>query len=510
MTVDKRPDIVFLVLDTQRADRLSCYGHGQEISPTLDNLAAESILFGQAVSPAQWTMPSHASMFTGLYPTQHQVTQMHSVLTLELMTLAERLQQVGYYTAGFSHNPLIGTVKNGLDRGFHQFLNYNYLGAGLLTARLNEGRGQSGTAAWLRQKSRFLLAELLGYSRLTSAHRLSPLLLPFWQLALRWRGKSKIDYAWESLEAAAQLLVKRTNCRSEQPIFTFINLMGTHVPYAPASWAVRRFLPGGLQGRSTNSWLQWSNSVQVDVDNWLAMTFSAEEEKAILAAFYNAEVATQDALVGQFINLLRNSGILDRAWFIIVADHGDHLGEKERLNHVFGLYEPLIHVPLLIRPPGGMKGRGQEVATAISTRRLFHTAVTAAGAATSAEESLSLLNESAEDVFAEGYPLEWATGRINQRRPGLISRCGYDAPVRALYANSRKLILTGDRVELYDLQSDHREERNLAAQEPVISENMQLSLRQFICTIRPIGESGIYIEEDTAVLEQLRSLGYLE
>jgi arylsulfatase A-like enzyme len=60
-----RPDILFLVLDTQRADRLSCYGYDQETSPHIDAIAAEGTRFSQAVSAAQWTVPSHASMFTG-------------------------------------------------------------------------------------------------------------------------------------------------------------------------------------------------------------------------------------------------------------------------------------------------------------------------------------------------------------------------------------------------------------------------------------------------------------
>ena len=65
-----RPDIVLLVLDTQRIDRLSCYGCELETSPHIDELASDSTLFHCAVAPAQWTIPSHASMFTGVYPSR--------------------------------------------------------------------------------------------------------------------------------------------------------------------------------------------------------------------------------------------------------------------------------------------------------------------------------------------------------------------------------------------------------------------------------------------------------
>ncbi len=114
-----RPDIVLLVLDTQRVDRLSCYGNQPEISPRIDELAANSTLFRHAVSTAQWTVPSHASMFTGLYPSGHTMFHASSVLPSSLTTLAERLSNKHYITAAYCNNPLLGVVNNGLRRGFN-------------------------------------------------------------------------------------------------------------------------------------------------------------------------------------------------------------------------------------------------------------------------------------------------------------------------------------------------------------------------------------------------------
>ena len=86
-----RPDIVLLVLDTQRRDRISCYGYQRETTPQLDGLAADATVFNHAVSTAQWTVPSHASMFTGLYPSDHNMYHASSVLSASLETLAGRL-----------------------------------------------------------------------------------------------------------------------------------------------------------------------------------------------------------------------------------------------------------------------------------------------------------------------------------------------------------------------------------------------------------------------------------
>ena len=126
-----RPDILLLVLDTQRVDRLSAYDYEFDTSPNLDALAADATLFRHGVSPAQWTIPSHASMFTGQYPAVHRTQQSYSKVPQGLPTLAELLQEDGYHTAAFCNNPLVGVVDNGLRRGFFSFLNYS----GLLTNR---------------------------------------------------------------------------------------------------------------------------------------------------------------------------------------------------------------------------------------------------------------------------------------------------------------------------------------------------------------------------------------
>src|SRR5258708_19302919 len=107
LIVTARPDIVLLVLDTQRVDRLSCYGNQPEISPRIDELAANSTLFRHAVSTAQWTVPSHASMFTGLYPSGHTMFHASSVLPSSLTTLAEPLSNKHYITPSSFNNPLL-------------------------------------------------------------------------------------------------------------------------------------------------------------------------------------------------------------------------------------------------------------------------------------------------------------------------------------------------------------------------------------------------------------------
>ena len=114
-----RPDIVFLVLDTQRADRLSCYGCPEVTSPHLDAFAADAALFRYAFAPAQWTIPVHASLFTGMYPTRHGAhfaggwlpgrsrdgrAMVAYPLPASAVTMAEALRDRGYRAGGFVAN----------------------------------------------------------------------------------------------------------------------------------------------------------------------------------------------------------------------------------------------------------------------------------------------------------------------------------------------------------------------------------------------------------------------
>jgi arylsulfatase A-like enzyme len=456
-----RPDIVLLVLDTQRADRLSCYGCPVETSPYLDALAAKATQFAHAVAPAQWTIPSHASMFTGLYPSQHATTQLDSALPRALPTLAERLSRSGYATAAFSNNPLVGVLNNGLRRGFDTFSNYG----GLLTLRPpDDDRSRQGT--FRRRLARLLrrIQQRLAHSHALRAIWFAPPIVPLWLMALRLKGNLKGDTR-RALGDAARLLVERRGLAADQPVFCFINLMGTHVPFDPPDWALDRFVPRAL--RPANRLPLWRFNAEIFAALGPLEAQLNPERKALLDGLYNAEVAAQDRQLGAFFARLRAAGALDRTLLIVVADHGEHLGEKQLLGHAFAAYEDLLHVPLLIRDPLGDLPDCKQITPCVSARRVYHTILAAAGAATPDEELLTLAqtNQQASDkdlVFAEAIPLRSALQLLEGRRPDLLRAFGYDQSRTAIYRGAYKLILTGeDRVELYAIRDDPTESRDV-------------------------------------------------
>jgi arylsulfatase A-like enzyme len=512
-----RPDILFLVLDTQRADRLSCYGYGQPTSPHLDEIAADATLFTQAVSAAQWTVPSHGSMFTGLYPSEHTMVQSYSVLPRDLPTLAERLQAGGYHTAGFCNNPLVGVINNGLRRGFDSFLNYS----GLLTSKPNQAGNHPGLVGRYRQWFKRQIAGVLNriqdaFARSDALLALSftPLMVPLWQTALSFKGNTG-----KSLEDTANLFIHRKGVQADQPVFAFVNLMGTHMPYHPPRSYIEKFAPHVLADRQAQNFLQRFNS---DVYGWLAPLTGAldDHQKQTLDGMYDAEVAYQDAMLGKFFDRLKQSGRLDNTLVIICADHGEHLGEKQFMGHSLSIYNELIRVPLIIRDPSDQLQKGSTVDTVVSTRRLFHTVLAAAEIANEKELELNLANSTQnlkeqDYVFAEAIPPQNVVNLMQKRQPELVKTKGCDRVRRAVWMGRHKLIETeGSAAELYDVMEDPTEALDLSAILPENVEVLQDCLQAFAdrsdVQLSQASTTRAADYDDPEVRRRLEELGYLE
>ena len=125
-----KPNILWIVMDTVRSDRLSCYGYHRNTTPNIDRIASEGVLFENAISPAPWTLPSHASMFTGMFPSKHGTDAEHQWLEEDFNTIAEILYLYGYKTMAYSNNWYASPRVN-LDQGFSVF---EYTNMGVINA----------------------------------------------------------------------------------------------------------------------------------------------------------------------------------------------------------------------------------------------------------------------------------------------------------------------------------------------------------------------------------------
>jgi len=212
-------NVVFVVLDTTRKDHLSTYGYDRPTTPGLEEFAREATRFEQAVAPAPWTLPVHASMFTGLYPSEHGATQESPYLEGST-TLAETLSAAGYDTACYSSNAWITPYTN-LTAGFDDSRNFfEVLPNDLISGRL--------AGIWKRVNDN---ERLRG-----AADRLVELGNTFHEYFASQDSETKtpsvIDSTIEFVDS------------STEPYFAFINLMDPHLPYYPTEQFREEFAPG--------------------------------------------------------------------------------------------------------------------------------------------------------------------------------------------------------------------------------------------------------------------------
>jgi uncharacterized sulfatase len=513
-----RPNILLIVLDTLRRDRLSAYGYTRETSPALDNFAAEATRFEYAVSPAQWTIPSHASMFTGVYPSTHQVTQGHSRLSGAHPTLAEILFGAGYHTVGFCNNPLVGVLDNDLTRGFEHFYNY----AGTVPNRPFDTGGNRLVREFQTRFRRFARPIENRFANSDTLFRLamSPAVVPLWSRLLNFKGSTG-----QTVDDVIRYWGQHAAGGAEGPLFAFVNLMGAHLPYQPPAAYLDQVAPGARRDRHAHAFIQRFNA---DAGRWASPPEKPlrDWERAALNDYYDAEVAYQDFHLGRLLRYLKTSGALANTLVMVCADHGEGHGDHDFFGHGFVVYQELVHVPLVIHYPERFPA-GRNVSGTVSTRRIFHTALEAAGVQPPLDEAdpnanvagLSLAraaegNADADNgaAFAEAFPPGTFVSVIQHRSPALIERLRLKQVRRGLYDGTHKLAMVGDQIEgLYDVARDPFETRSLAGEQPAQAASLRQKLIEQVADAeRRRADAALATELAPSVVEQLRDLGYIE
>lgn len=523
----KRPNILLLVLDTHRLDRLSLYGYHEETTPAIDEFAQKGTTFDWAVATAQWTVPSHASMFTGLYPTVHQTNQSFAALSDEIPTLAEILQKNGYMTTGFCNNPLVGVLDNGLKRGFDQFYNYS----GYVPNVPGRRDRRRPFARFKRQQPLFEgvlnkvtngIEKQFGHSPFLLWMSMQEWFVPFWTQTGRFKGDTR-----NSLADVADYLRYLHSMKSEDPFFMFINMMETHLPYQPPRRLVDKWVPYLKRDREARDFI---NRFNVQSYRWVAPMIEpfTDYQQQILRDMYNAEVAYQDQQLRRVFSYLRRSGMLDDTMVIVTSDHGESHGDHNFMGHAFVIYNELVHVPLVIHYPE-MFPAGQRVEETVSTRRLFHTILDAANVSfehygqSAAELSLRRTIEGKEPadevVVSEAFPPQNFIDVMKLNNPEAIDEFRVRMMRRALYQDDYKLMTVDERPdELFNMSADRYEETNLlnggVGHESQVLK-MQHALEDYVVLAEAHRDGtaagrNIDYSNNPELLKRLRELGYIE
>jgi arylsulfatase A-like enzyme len=293
---DGRPrNVILISLDTLRPDHMSCYGHERETTPNLDRKVAGGALFTDVTSVAPWTLPAHATMLTGLYPSHHGLKDHDARLSDKHVTLAEEFRDAGYETLAVVNTHNVGAPQfqmlQGFEKSFYvQEIEVNPGGVGKTKQRtFNSGPSVVSTAK---------------------------------------------DYLRDN----------------DRPFFLFLHFYDAHTDFTPKEEFFDRFVEP-YSGRMTGHTGQLAGIRARGEGPTLT-----EEDLRFLRQMYDAEICQLDDLLGRFFEWLDEEGLAQDTLFVVTSDHGEEFVEHGSVLHGTTQYEELLDIPLLMWGPGVPSG----------------------------------------------------------------------------------------------------------------------------------------------------------
>jgi arylsulfatase A-like enzyme len=448
----------------------------------------EAVTYPRAVSVAPWTLPAHGSLFTGHYPSVHGAHELRHRFEPSLPTMAEWFSQHGYRTCAVSANAWI-SPDVGFGRGFHEFRRVWQLVqvdtelAQLLKQSQHLSKGSKALRVLATGRPSDIANAAFGYARKRLRH-----------------GDYRAGMVTrEALRLAAEL-------RSD-PMLLFVNYMEAHAPYWGKRRHRRRFLPPGTSSWSARRIPQSSSRVNAGVARL------GVQDRTVLRALYQSEIRYLDEQVEQLLDGLAQRRGLDNATVVVLSDHGENIGDHGLLGHNYSLWETLLHVPLIIRFPGGDGGGSYDDRLA-QTVDVLPTLVQAVGGDALGDRTAGrdLRHAAARELAVAEYLAPMPSIEIMRRKYPNACLDHFDRSLRALRtADDEKLIWDsrGDH-HLYDLVADPNETSNLTSERPDRVHELIGVLTGWAAEHAP-GASALTAPGtlDGAVRRQLEAMGYL-
>jgi arylsulfatase A-like enzyme len=405
------PNILFIVIDTLRADHVSSYGYERSTSPNIDNLAKQGALFEKAFSTAPYTAPAHASLLTGRYPHDHGVQWVtrKPIFDGRYLTLPEALRARGYRTAAFSANRFWFTREQGFGRGFTRFDDT------------------------FRSPVKMATRTIYG-------HTIEETII---------KGIFE-DYPWRRRASEVNSSVLRwLKQDSAKPFFAFLNYFDVHDPYFAPQPHRSRFSvlenPGGIL-----------NSYQ---DRFNPKLTPQQIQNEIDA--YDGAISYVDDHIARLLTQIQDLGLGNNLLVIITSDHGEAFGEHGTFLHPNSVYLEEIHVPLVLWQPGRIPAGvrvSQPVTNAALPATIMHL-IAKGGQDVFPIQSLTPFWENPEALPDSPLPLvemeHWPW--MYQKAPSSQGAMRSLISPKYHYIEHETL-----GTELYDWQQDPQELRNLA------------------------------------------------
>lgn len=323
-------NVILVVLDTVRASQLGLYGRERDPMPTLSRFGDDATVFDRAYTNAPWTMPAHASLFTGTLPSEHGCHGGSLGFTTDHEALAETFSEHGYRTYGLSNNVWISDHFQ-FDTGFDEF----YKEWQLFRQSREIGHTLKGTDT----SKRDVLETLV---------RGNPLVNVLNGLYGKYLYRRTDFGAARTTKHVAALLEDRSD-----PFFLFVNYMEGHAPFVEHDCS-EQFLPNDLDDASKYTALSGTS-----LDYHTGRTEISDAAFDRIESLYDGELAYLDRRLERLFETLRARELLSESIVVVVGDHGENVGDHGLMAHRFSVHDTLLHVPLVVRHPDD--GHGERV-----------------------------------------------------------------------------------------------------------------------------------------------------
>jgi arylsulfatase A-like enzyme len=458
-----KSNVIWIVLDTARLDRLSVYGYERKTTPNLEVFAKDAVVFNRAISAAPWTVPSHASMFTGMYPSKHGAhhsgNKYCDPLSGANLTIAEILSAVGYNTVGIAANNAGLSIGFGLHQGFEMYFEAMPAARSLLWGKLIESLPDDFRNNTLRHNELRLSSELN-------------------QMVDRWLDE-----------------------HGGNPFFLFINYMEPHGGYGYIPQPYDTLF--GFRRELHDQLFAEFDPVKV-VKKEVAVT---AEQHRFFDAYTDRKLVYLDHHLGKFFDDLKARQLYDEAMIIVVSDHGNLDGEHYSFGHNTELYNILINVPLLIKYPKLMQRTGV-VDNYVSTIDLMPEVLRVCGFPIPEEVQGQPLDEANHEILAELFEQKNnAHAKLYPER--------YYRDLKAIYSNDTENLKyiqsSNGNSELYDLNVDPEELNNIIAQRPDTAAALDARIEKWLSSFEPVrDDEKTEITDTEKLMNRLRALGYVK
>lgn len=468
------PSNVFLiVLDTVRAKELSFYGYENETMPNLRSFADNATVYPNAFTNAPWTLPAHASLFTGSLPSEHGCHGGSPSLSTDNTTLAEIAANAGYDTYGISNNIWVSD-HFGLDRGFDTF----YKQWQFFRESADLGHIMKENDPDVRDIFKKLLEGNLIKNVINGIYG-------------RWFYRRNDFGAARTTSDTISLLEN-----ASEPSFFFLNFMEAHAPYTYHE-CTDKYIDQQAIENELAYYEELSSASKEYHTGELKIT---NDEFRVLEDLYDGELRYLDKHLGRLFDYLEESNQLEDSLVIIVGDHGENIGDHGLMAHRFSLHDTLIRVPLIIHYPSNASNCLPRDAN-VDLRNVYSLIKDVVTNSNSEDQSL----KNAETPVIAEY-LDTSYTPESKDDSYTFKDTEYDRKLAAVIKDNHKLVV--DNRQNWSLHRAKSADFEIYGEE-LKDEEIKNRLSEHLTEFETHPSEQTYIEENSEVKHHLEDLGYI-